>query len=71
MTEIAGKYKGMTIKDARKEIIEDLKKFGLLIKQEPIKHDVKVHERCGTEIEFVKTMQWFVKYLDLKKEMLS
>jgi valyl-tRNA synthetase len=71
MTSIAGKYKDMSIKEARKIIIEDLKTQGLLTKQEKIVHVVNVHERCGTEIEFVKSKQWFVKYLDLKKEMLK
>ena len=71
MTGLAGKYKGMTIKQARKEIIEDLKQKKLLVKQVPIKHAVKVHERCGTEVEYVKSRQWFVKYLDLKKDMLK
>jgi len=71
MTALAGKYFGLGIKEARKSIIEDLKKEGLLVKQEKIKHFVNVHERCGTEIEFVKSKQWFVKYLDLKKQILS
>ncbi len=71
MTEIAGKYQGLPIRAARKEIIKDLKEQGLLINQKPIKHSVNVHERCGTEIEFVKSKQWFVKYLDLKKELLE
>jgi valyl-tRNA synthetase len=71
MSLISGKYKGMKIKEARKEIIEELRKNNLLKKQEKISHVVNVHERCGTEIEIVKTKQWFVKYLDLKKEMIS
>jgi valyl-tRNA synthetase len=71
MTEIAEEYKSLPIKEARKKIIEDLKKAGLLIGQKSIKHVVNVHERCGTEIEFVKSKQWFVKYLDLRNEMLK
>ncbi|MBI5871692.1 valine--tRNA ligase [archaeon] len=71
MTDIAGKYKGMKVKEARKAITEELKKAKLLVNQKPIKHIVNCHERCGTEIEFVKSMQWFVKYLDLKDEMLN
>jgi len=71
MTEIAGKYKDLYVKAARKEIVQDLKNAGLLTKQIPLKHVVNVHERCGTEIEFVKSKQWFVKYLDLKDEMLK
>ena len=71
MTELAGSYFGMSIKEARKKVIDDLKNAGLLKKQEKISHSVNVHERCGTEIEFVKSKQWFVKYLDLKKKMLE
>lgn len=71
MSDLAGKYKGMRIKEARRAIIEDLKKENLLLKQERIKHAVNVHERCGVAIEFIKTKQWFVKYLDLKKQMLK
>jgi len=71
MTDLAGKYRGLSIKTARKEIIKDLKEANLLVKQEPIKHFVNVHERCGTEIEFIKSKQWFVKYLDLKEDMLK
>jgi valyl-tRNA synthetase len=71
MSSISGKYNNMKIKEARKEIIQDLKNAGLLIKQIPIKHFVNVHERCGTEIEFVKSKQWFVKYLDLKDDLLK
>jgi len=71
MTSLAGKYTGMQIKEARKEIINDLKKQGFLVKQKKIMHLVNVHERCGTEIEFVKSKQWFLRYLDLKKKMLE
>ena len=71
MTDICGKYKGMSIQTARKLMIEDMKDQRLSLSQEPIKHAVNVHERCGTEVEFLKTKQWFIKYLDLKKEMLK
>ncbi len=71
MNEKAGKYSGLTIKEARARIIEDLKKQGLLVSQKKIKHMVNVHERCGTEIEFLVTKQWFIRYLDLKEEFLK
>ena len=69
MTEIAGKYKGMKMLDARKEIIKDMKEVKLLLKQEEIVHSVNVHERCGTPVEYINSKQWFIKYLDLKEEM--
>ncbi len=71
LNALAGTYTGMAIRDARKAVIEDLKKASLLLVQKQITHAVKVHERCGTEIEFLKTKQWFLRYLDLKEQFLE
>jgi valyl-tRNA synthetase len=71
MGECSGKYQMLSVKEARKKIVEDLKKEGLLRKQEKIVHSVNVHERCDTEIEFLVTKQWFIKYLDLKEKFLE
>jgi len=71
MTKLAKGYTGLKIKEARSKIIDDLKKNGLLKKQEIHKHMVNVHERCGTPVEILNTKQWFIKYLDLKKQFLK
>jgi valyl-tRNA synthetase len=71
MAKSSGKYEGMKIKEARKQIIADLKEAGLLKSQKPIRHTVNVHERCKTEIEIMNAKQWFIKYLDLKKDFLE
>lgn len=64
-----GPYKGMDSFDARKQVLEDIEKEGMLILKEPIEHAVNVHERCGTDIEFVSAEQWFIKYMDIKKDL--
>ena len=71
MDKIAQEYEGLSIKEAREKIIQDLKKDNLLTSQKHIQHIVNVHERCGTEIEFLITKQWFIKYLDLKGTFLE
>jgi len=71
MTGKAGRYYGMKVKEAREEIISDLEKAGCLIKKTPIKHTVKTHERCSTEIEIINSKQWFIKYLDQKEALLK
>ncbi|MBI4440482.1 valine--tRNA ligase [Candidatus Woesearchaeota archaeon] len=71
MTSLAGKYQGLSVKSARKMIIEDLKDSKLLISQEPIKHAVNVHERCKAELEIIPSKQWFIKYLDVREDMLK
>ncbi|MFH1637319.1 MAG: valine--tRNA ligase [Candidatus Woesearchaeota archaeon] len=64
-------YEGLTLKQARKKIIEDMKEQDLLRDQKPVTHPVNAHERCGTEVEFLVSRQWFIKYLDLKEKFLK
>lgn len=69
--DLAGKYKGLKIDDARKEILKDLKAAGLLINQKDLEHSVNVHERCDTPVEFISSEQWFIDVLNIKKELLE
>ncbi len=64
-------YKGLRIKAARKKILEDLKNSNLIESEAEIKHIVNVHDKCGTEIEFLQTPQWFIKILNKKKKLIS
>ena len=68
MTELAGKYAGLKVKEARAKVIEDLIANGHMIRQENITHQVSVHERCGTEMEINLKRQWFIKTLDCKEQ---
>ncbi|MDO8661214.1 MAG: valine--tRNA ligase, partial [Candidatus Woesearchaeota archaeon] len=71
MTELAGQYAGLKIVECRKAIIADLTEQGLIKETKPITHSVNVHERCGTPIEIIQSKQWFIKYLDLKEDLLK
>jgi valyl-tRNA synthetase len=71
MNSYAKQYEGLTIKEARKQILEDLDSQGLLISKKPLRHIVNVHERCGTEIEFLSTKQWFIKILENKQKFID
>lgn len=57
----AGKFNGMKISEARSEVIKELEAIGAVAKTEKITHSVKVHDRCGTEIELIPSVQWFIK----------
>ena len=64
-------YKGMKVKEARKKILEELKEKNLITEQKQISHAVNTHDKCGTEIEFLPTEQWFIKILDKKKKFIE
>jgi len=61
MTELAGKYKGMSTMDCKKAIIADMKESGILYKQEDLSQNVGLCWRCKTAIEILSEKQWFVK----------
>ncbi|MDO8622727.1 MAG: valine--tRNA ligase [archaeon] len=64
-------YNRLRIKEARKKILEELKNKNLISEQKEISHIVNVHDKCGTEIEFIPTEQWFIKILDKKKILIE
>ncbi|MFH1445188.1 MAG: valine--tRNA ligase [Nanoarchaeota archaeon] len=64
MNEKAGFLKGLKIKDAREKIISELKKKGLLVKQEKVPHRSPICERSKTPIEFIGMPEYYLKQLD-------
>ncbi|MFZ5981181.1 MAG: class I tRNA ligase family protein, partial [Candidatus Zixiibacteriota bacterium] len=71
LNENAGKYKGMDRYDARKQLVEDLKKKGLLEKTEKYKLAAGTCYRCHKVIEPYLSNQWFVKMDELAKPAIE
>ncbi len=68
MGDLAPKYKGMDLLEARKAIVEDLKELGALVKTENYVHNVAKCERCKNTLEPKVSEQWFVAMKDLAKK---
>ena len=62
---------GMTIRKARQHIIDCLRNQGLLVRQETIQHMVAIHERCGTDVEFLPSRQWYIDVLTDREKYLK
>jgi len=69
--EVACDYQGMDRFEARKRIVEDLKKLGLLEKIEDHKLMVPRGDRSGAVVEPYLTDQWFVKVAPLAEPAIK
>jgi len=67
MTKLAYKYAGMTVTEAREQIVKDMKKIGILKKIEPYAHNSARCYRCNAVIEPILSKQWFLKMNELAK----
>lgn len=64
-------YAGLSREEARKKVIEELEKSNLLLKVEPITHEVGHSERTDAIIEPMIKKQWFVKMRGLADQVLA
>ena len=65
------KYIGMSREKCREELVKDLEKEKLLLKIEPLVHEVGHSERTGVMVEPMVKKQWFVKMESLAKKALE
>lgn len=61
LNDKTGKYQGLKVDEARKQVVADLESLGLLIKQEDYEHAVTTCYKCGRTLEPRIMPQWFVK----------
>ena len=67
----AGPYEGVERSEARKAIVEQLEREGLLEKVEPYTHSVGHSQRSGVVVEPLVSTQWFVDVAPLAKRAIE
>lgn len=65
----AGELTGKKADEAKKLIIEKLEKEGKVAKKVSLRQTVKVHDRCGTSIELITSLQWFADIMTTAKHI--
>ena len=69
MTDIAGSYSGMLVKDARNKVIEDLEASGLIDKITEKEQEVPVSERGKNPVEIILLKEWYVKQTETQDRL--
>jgi len=71
MKKNAGKYEGLLVQEAKKEIIKNLKAQDLVVKQEEIDHRRPICWRSKTPIEFIPMKEFYLKQVKFKDSILN
>ncbi len=64
-------YRGLKVLEAREKVVEDLRENNLLEKIEDYSHQVPKCYRCGTTVELIPSLQWFLRMDELAKLAIS
>jgi len=65
INKAGGEFAGLTLKEARVQVMHQLEQDGLVEKVEPYTHSVGVCYRCSTAIEPYISLQWFMRMDEL------
>ena len=71
INEQGGEYKGLDRYEARKLILERFKTLNQFVKEEETENALGHHDKCGTVMEPLNKMQWFVKMDEMAKPALQ
>jgi len=71
MNENTGRFAGMTREKCRQEVVKELEALGLLVKIEPLHHNVGTCYRCHQNVEPLVSTQWFVKMKPLAEPAIE
>jgi valyl-tRNA synthetase len=69
MSEAAGPYRGLSVEEARRRIVEDLEAQGLVVKREQTVHRTPTCSRSHNPIEIVPMKEFYLKQLEFKDVM--
>jgi valyl-tRNA synthetase len=62
-------YDGLNVKDARAKVIDFLMEKSMLRGKEPLRHSVKVHDRCDHAVEMMLSKEWFANVKEKANEI--
>ncbi len=69
--EAPERFVGMTVEDARREVVAELRREDLIARTEDLVHDVPFSQRSGERIEPLISLQWFMRMDELVKPAIE
>ena len=72
LNELTGRFQGLKVAEAKKQVVEELQKAGLMIEiDENYKHSVALCYKCRRVLEPMVMPNWFIRVDELKKPVIK
>jgi valyl-tRNA synthetase len=71
LNENAGRYEGLDVDEARRRVVADLERDGLLVAVREHPHEVPHCDRCDTQVQPLLSEQWFMRMAPLAAPALA
>jgi valyl-tRNA synthetase len=69
--EVPDRFLGLTVAEAQRAVVEELRRQGLITRTEPYVHDVPFSQRSGERIEPLISLQWFMRMDELARPAID
>ena len=69
--ERVGRYRGRKVRDCDPDLIEDLRRAGKLLREQPYEHSYPHCWRCGTALLYYAKPSWYIATSQVKDELLA
>ena len=69
--EAPERFVGLTVEEAQREVVAELRKQGLVARTEPYVHTVPYSHRSGERVEPLVSLQWFMRMDDLARPAIE
>ncbi|MGO9821081.1 MAG: valine--tRNA ligase [Solirubrobacteraceae bacterium] len=70
-TEAPERFAGLTVAEAQRAVVAELREQGLIARTEPYVHDVPFSQRSGERIEPLISLQWFMAMDELARPAIE
>ncbi|MDR2644507.1 MAG: valine--tRNA ligase [Endomicrobium sp.] len=71
MINVPAKYQGLSVEEARRQVVKDLEEAGFLVKIEDYVHSVGRCYRCSTKVEPLMSEQWFLNVREMSNKAVD
>jgi valyl-tRNA synthetase len=69
--DVGERFAGLTVIEARRAVVDELREQGLIARAEPYPHTVPFSHRSGERIEPLVSLQWFMRMDELAKPAID